>query len=621
MLSCMPSRESNTPACIRRCAARVLAATCLAAAVASSLAASSPGASSTVTVTLDVASATSMSTGGCSAAAARNLGTVLPGTTALTSADCTLGFGSTNDTSMVLLSQLDGGGSTMARPSDGPLDTAWNGTGKATTSFGSNVKVGSVLPRPDGKVWVVGSTNGDADVAVARFLATGAIDTTFDGDGRLTFPRGSSNGPSWAALQPDGKLVITAAVNAATMDLGVFRMNTDGTLDTTFAGDGRAEVDDPAVDFSYSFPAVASDGSILVAAQTNVGAGRVVKLTSSGVADATFSGDGIAPVQLPGDPLTIPESVVALSGGRVAFGSESGPGGNFDLGIGVLTAAGVPDTSFSTDGYARLVVGANFHTEDPATIAASLDETTLVGEMEDDAGNAVFARWRLSDGGLDTTFDVDGMATIAIPGMRTDTDHLLVQPDGRTVYTYGTVTAGNTNFGVMRLRQDGSLDPTFDTDGKVEYTVLAGADRPEHAALGLDGSLYVTGSVANGSYDDVGVIKLRGTPIPDFQSGVNDWLTGGMFGACLRAVGGGATAPGGTFWTADTVDADCADGNADPWRPIVADTTTLGTKVAQSPANSITGTASLRFGTRVPLTQSPGAYVAPIAVTVLAPAA
>ncbi len=111
---------------------------------------------------------------------------------------------------------------------------------------------GKVLLQPDGKILVVGSiANGQAspspsvpfaeDLMVTRFNADGTLDATFGGDGRVTTSAfGTHAQATDAVLQADGKLVVTALVwkSGSFFEFGVARYNTDGSLDTSFDGDG-----------------------------------------------------------------------------------------------------------------------------------------------------------------------------------------------------------------------------------------------------------------------------------------------------------------------------------------------------------------------------------------------
>jgi uncharacterized delta-60 repeat protein len=98
----------------------------------------------------------------------------------------------------------------------------------------------------DGKIVIGGhSYQGGStgwDFAVGRLNSDGTPDTTFDGDGKATidFFSTSDYGRS-VAVQADGKIVIGGQSyrSSAGWDFAVARLNSDGTLDTTFDGDGK----------------------------------------------------------------------------------------------------------------------------------------------------------------------------------------------------------------------------------------------------------------------------------------------------------------------------------------------------------------------------------------------
>ena len=98
----------------------------------------------------------------------------------------------------------------------------------------------------DGKIVVVGSTGTSTssttnDFFAARFNTTGTLDTSFGGGlGYTTVNVGTAGTGDVAyrvAIQTDGKIVLGGQANAG--DFGLVRLNTDGTLDTSFDGDGK----------------------------------------------------------------------------------------------------------------------------------------------------------------------------------------------------------------------------------------------------------------------------------------------------------------------------------------------------------------------------------------------
>ncbi|MBK6724955.1 MAG: calcium-binding protein, partial [Acidobacteria bacterium] len=64
---------------------------------------------------------------------------------------------------------------------------------------------------------------------------------TFNGTGKVTTDIATGNdGGRGVAIQADGKIVVVgASVTGTNSDASIVRYNTDGTLDTTFDGDGK----------------------------------------------------------------------------------------------------------------------------------------------------------------------------------------------------------------------------------------------------------------------------------------------------------------------------------------------------------------------------------------------
>lgn len=90
---------------------------------------------------------------------------------------------------------------------------------------------------------------------------------------------------------------------------------------------------------------------------------------------------------------------------------------------------------------------------------------------------------------LDPTFGVDGRATS--PGFGGDRSAMALEPDGKIVMVGGTFT----DFVAARFLADGSLDPTFDTDGKVTTDIGGGAAQEEALGVAIqpDGKIVVVG--------------------------------------------------------------------------------------------------------------------------------
>jgi uncharacterized delta-60 repeat protein len=155
--------------------------------------------------------------------------------------------------------------------------------------------------QPEGKIVVVGSTNGN--FALARYLLTGALDTSFSGNGKqhTGFGTGSVDGAHAVAQQADGKIVVAGTANGA---FALARYNANGNLDTTFSGDGKVTTDLGGTDSRrYGAHAVAlqADGKIVAAGRALViELGRqglddfaLARYNANGTLDATFGSKGI----------------------------------------------------------------------------------------------------------------------------------------------------------------------------------------------------------------------------------------------------------------------------------------------------------------------------------------
>lgn len=129
----------------------------------------------------------------------------------------------------------------------GEVDVSWDGDGVARTLVGIGGEAFNTLLQGDGKVVMVGyarvgGSRPDEDMAAVRWTSTGALDTTFDGDGKVfvDFGRSDNDRAYGAALDADGRVVMGGFAYTTTgMDLALARLTTTGAIDNTFSEDGR----------------------------------------------------------------------------------------------------------------------------------------------------------------------------------------------------------------------------------------------------------------------------------------------------------------------------------------------------------------------------------------------
>ena len=129
---------------------------------------------------------------------------------------------------------------------DGTLDNSFNGNGKLVIDFGLNEIAYSLAIQADGKLVVAGVSNSDLifHTAVARVLAGGQLDNSFDGDGKVSTVAGETDQFFSVIIQPDAKIVASGITSSnGTSDYVVVRYNPDGSPDPGFDGDGKLIID------------------------------------------------------------------------------------------------------------------------------------------------------------------------------------------------------------------------------------------------------------------------------------------------------------------------------------------------------------------------------------------
>ena len=187
----------------------------------------------------------------------------------------------------------EGGNMQAARMNpNGALDSAFGTGGVATVDFGGDDFAVAMARQPDGRILLAGRST-TAGAVVARLRPNGTLDPDFDGDGRVTLPGGGSLNA--VLVQPNGKIVVAGNAPGSQM-MTVTRLNRNGSLDTTFSGDGTATIDIGPMADLVGDAVLQPDGKIVVAGSTQGDGFGVARLNSNGTPDTTFGDAGRANV-------------------------------------------------------------------------------------------------------------------------------------------------------------------------------------------------------------------------------------------------------------------------------------------------------------------------------------
>jgi uncharacterized delta-60 repeat protein len=299
---------------------------------------------------------------------------------------------------------------------DGLLDSSFSGGGIFTVQVaGRHGITRDVAIDDQERILVAGGENA---FYLARYLNSGLPDTSFAANGVFLDSLGiGARGLYAIAIQPDGKIVgCGRSYGQPNGSFVVLRFNSDGSLDTSFGGNGFVITSIGLDDYARGI-AMDSNGRIVVVGQTDSGV-PVARYNADGSLDNSFDGDGTT--ILSG---TRAHDVAIDSDGKIVL---AGGGFGIPATLWRLNDDGSLDTTFDGDGIADgtaiLGQGNQFN-----ALTIQTD-----GKIIAAAGGAIL-RYN-SDGTLDTTFGAfaGGAAAPLVSGGGSAND-IALQSDGRIV--------------------------------------------------------------------------------------------------------------------------------------------------------------------------------------------
>jgi uncharacterized delta-60 repeat protein len=445
---------------------------------------------------------------------------------------------------------------------NGTKDTTYDGDGIATVelSDGNSFDDGdSMLLDSSGRAVGVGlrtEQNGNSYIGWARLTTSGALDTTFGPTSKGFYYTqligGSRDEAAGVAVQADGKLVAAGwtDVGSNNFDFGVARYNTDGTLDTSFSGDGLARGGNGTQVDTARAVAIQGDGKIVVVGDsygTLAPSLTIMRFTTAGVLDTTFDGDGVLAASY-GTNATQASAVAFDATGRIVVaGTVSDAAGNWDVLVARYSAAGVPDTSFDGDGRARLDIG---QFDEIRSMGIQPDGKIVIAGRTNTSSQSLFlvARYN-TNGALDTTFgSPNGYVTTRVshaanPFAGDEVRGMALLSEGKIVVGGKALNADSLNaFALARYNANGSLDTSFDTDGKT--FVNFGTNRQDEInglAVQLDEKImaFGTGYSLSTGVGDMAVARFN------WDDGSLDSTTYGASGVKMTDFAGYDRAAGG----------------------------------------------------------------------------
>jgi uncharacterized delta-60 repeat protein len=399
-------------------------------------------------------------------------------------------------------------------PSGGLLDPTFGSGGVVNLPSTTDNGATAVAVQTDGKAVIVGyvnRNNGYSSISVQRLNRDGSLDTTFDKTGSVTIQTGNDDIPRAVALQPDGKILVGGNWSSKNSGGGlVARLNTNGTLDTTFGSKGlwlstaAGTVEKLAVLTDPAHPTTVT--GIVAADDANANGVRcigAVKLTPAGAPDSTFGSGGIAVIaSLSGGGDFRTASVAVAPSGEIYLAGHVNGGTTLPNGcVAALTPAGALDTSFGggagyvladpTGSYenefsdvAVQTLTVNGQTVSRLIVAGYTTQVTTENPYGDDDG---FVTAFTLNGTLDTTFGAGGSFFYSNPPGTLSYSvfqSLTLESDG-SIVVGGAQSVTGQQMLVGHLTASGAVDITFTSNG-TGFAVVSDGKTSEVRSLALD---------------------------------------------------------------------------------------------------------------------------------------
>lgn len=288
----------------------------------------------------------------------------------------------------------------------------------------------------------------------------------------------------------------TVASLAAALVLTPLGIAAAGDLDRTFGGDGTVVTDVGGDDYPFDV-AVQRDGKIVVVGVSYLDVGSafwIARYTGGGALDASFGSGGI--IRPDFGAAGSGNAVIIQADGKILVAGQAGilPNATSDFALARYNPDGSPDASFDGDGRVFTdfgfgdVVNALSIQRDGKIIAVGIAKSSA----SRDANEFGVARYN-PDGSLDASFDGDGRVLTAFTPLTDSAADAVVQPDGKIVVggiaNFSWEPPHHPDYALARYNTDGSLDTGFDGDGKVTTT----GTYTEDVALQADGKILLAG--------------------------------------------------------------------------------------------------------------------------------
>lgn len=379
----------------------------------------------------------------------------------------------------------------------GTLDQTFNDSGKV--HYTNTISCIAAALQGDGKI-LAGGASVNSKYAVARYLTSGDVDSSFGINGTAKVNNGLGLLFSVSVLS-NGKIISSGSLNGS---LAAVQFKTNGTADSSFGNNGISFL---GFDARCNSIVQQSDGKIVLGGIIGYGLDSpyhmlLLRLNTNGSLDTTFGDTGIV-INRKGYEIKC--LAVQQDGKIIAAGNKIETGSGQDqFVISRYNTDGSLDDDFGTHGNVFTDITSG---DDEANAIVLLANGKIVAAGE--ANNSLSLAYSYmaavkynTDGTLDNSFGNNGFAKILFDNNYAQPTGLLLQSDGKlvltgSVYNYNLQNNIPSNFALARLKSNGIIDSSFALNGK-QVTGFGSEAASSASLLQPDGKIILTG---NALYD------------------------------------------------------------------------------------------------------------------------
>ncbi len=331
----------------------------------------------------------------------------------------------------------------------------------------------------------------------------GILDSSFADDGVFSWDiDGGHDVPNAFDIQDDGKMVFILSVDFDTVlnfDIGIVRLNLDGTLDATFADNGLYHFHNPvASELGYHIQ-VLDDGKILAGGAYGTSASDpdflLIKLNSDGTPDPTFGTNGVVIHPIDSREDYVRGFAITDEGKIIVAGQSQNPDTGFRRNVvSRYHANGAIDSTFANNGI--FLWNDDMFSSGMIDVAIADDGNIIASGKSAPSGNDRLSVYKiLADGSsLDSTFANNG-ELLAVFGDQAE--DMMIHSNGNIMIASTHYHVNGADLVVLAFDQDGAPISTFGTDGAFVLDVDV-TDRGRALTEQQDGKILVSGASGGG---------------------------------------------------------------------------------------------------------------------------